>query len=73
MDDALEADFGAKGAAFVGLLKQCVLQVGAEELRRRVNENNGALKFKLEGQEVVLQRGTHFYLSRKDSRGMVGN
>lgn len=57
----------------MSLLKQCVLQVDAAELQRRVSADNGALKFRLEGQEVVLQRGTHFFLSRKDSRGMIGN
>lgn len=48
------------------VLKSCVKQINPAELSRRVAENNGALEIRLDGVDVVLRRGEHFFLNNKD-------
>lgn len=69
LDDKLETDFGSHNneqRSFVEVLKSLVLQYDSEELQRRVNANNGELSVKLDGTEVTLKRGTHFFFNKKD-------
>jgi len=56
---------------FVNSLKSFVLQHKQQDLERKVTENNGVLKVRLDGQEVELVRGTHFYFNKKDRKGML--
>ena len=52
-------------------LKSYVLQHQSQDLEKKVTENNGVLKVRLDGQEVELVRGTHFFLNKKDRKGML--
>jgi len=68
-EDRLQAEFGQHNndtRSFVKVLKSCVKQINPAELARRVNENNGALEIRLDGVDVVLRRGEHFFLNNKD-------
>jgi len=68
-EDRLETEFGQHNndtRSFVKVLKSCVKQINPAELARRVNENNGALEIRLDGVDVVLRRGEHFFLNNKD-------
>lgn len=47
-------------------VKSYVRQLSGAELQKKVSSNDNRLSFRLDGKDVTLVRGTHFYLSRKD-------
>lgn len=74
IDERLEADFGQHNTAersFVSVLKAFLKQYNPAELQKRVTENDGAFQIKLDGVDVTLRRGTHFFLNKKDQKGML--
>jgi len=65
----LEADFGSKNSDevnFVEDLKAYVLSFSRQNLKDRVSKNNGKVSFRLNGQDVELNHGTHFFYDVKD-------
>lgn len=65
----MQADFGHlnnEQRDFVSVLKSYVIQLNSAELQRRVTANGGTLNVRLDGQDVALVRGTHFFYNKKD-------
>ena len=52
------------------MLKAYVGSFSAPNLKKAVTENDGRLSLKLDGNEVTLVRGTHFWLNKKDRKGI---
>ena len=52
------------------VLKSYVRSMDAGELAKRVKANGGTLNVRLDGHDVALVRGTHFYLNQKDKQGL---
>ena len=65
----MQADFGHlsnEQRDFVAVLKSYVIQLNSAELQRRVTANDGTLNVRLDGHDVALVRGTHFFYNKKD-------
>lgn len=50
----------------MAVLKSYVVQLNSAELQRRVTANEGTLNVRLDGHDVALVRGTHFFYNKKD-------
>ena len=48
-------------------------QYDKAELQRQVTSNNGNLNLRLDGVNVTLVRGTHFFFNKKDQNSFSGN
>lgn len=64
-DQALQADFSSVNQS---VLKDYVRQFSAQDLKRLTEANGGKISFKLDGTDVTLARGTHFFYSNKDRK-----
>jgi len=62
-----------EGTDFIAVLKSLVHLYDAAELRRITTENGGTLNLRLDGHDVALVRGTHFFFNIKDRNGFSGN
>lgn len=63
-DDAkLQADFSSVNQS---VLKGYVSQFSAQDLKRLTEAGQNKLSFKLDGTDVTLVRGTHFFYNNKD-------
>lgn len=65
-DEALQAEYGAISPSFVDVLKSYVNSMNVADLKKTVNENDGKISVKLDGTDVTLVRGTHFFFNNKD-------
>mmetsp|Transcript_30324 Transcript_30324/g.40291 ORF Transcript_30324/g.40291 Transcript_30324/m.40291 type:complete len:213 (-) Transcript_30324:54-692(-) len=68
-DDRLQAEFNSHNTEqrdFVSLLKSYVKQFNPADLSKRVKESNDTLTLRLDGVDVTLKRGDHFFLNNKD-------
>lgn len=75
-DEALQADYGSLNTDqtdFISVLKTQVLQYDSAALRRRTEENGGSLTLRLDGNNVELVRGRHFFYNVKDRNSFNGN
>lgn len=76
VDAALQADFGqfnSEQSDFVAVLKSYVHQYDRNLLQRQVTANNGTLNLRLDGHDVALVRGTHFFFNKKDRNSFSSN
>ena len=70
-DDAkLRADYKDKDDKFFESLKQFVSQIDRKVLETQCSGSNGVFKFTLDGTDVALKRGQHFWLDARDKLGM---
>lgn len=67
-EQALQADFGSLNQS---VLKAYVRQFSAQDLKRLTESNGGKLSFKLDGTDVTLSRGTHYFFSNKDRKSFA--
>lgn len=76
INEALQSDFGQHSNEqrdFVESLKSYMNQYDKAELQRQVTSNNGNLNLRLDGVNVTLVRGTHFFFNKKDQNSFSGN
>ena len=52
------------------MLKEYVCSLSGPTLKQLVTENDGRISVKLDGHEVTLVRGTHFFINKKDKKGI---
>lgn len=69
-DVKLRADFKDKDDKFLSSLKQFVTQIDRKVLEEQCAKSNGVFKFSLDGTQVSLKRGQHFWLDARDKLGM---
>jgi len=66
----IKADYGANGDNFLVSMKAFLGQMEKKTLKSMTEKDGGACKFVLDGQQVTLKRGVHFWFDARDKMGI---